>query len=309
MVVVAVAGGTGDMGRLIVAALLQRNQHEVYVLSRRYTPVVQTNYSSEEELKQLLVERKVHTVICTFAIDFENASSAQLRLIRAANAATCVQRFIPSEFNVDYDQGDDVLPYPEKRFHTVARRELEKTRLEFTYIYPGMFMDYYGMPHIETHLRQLPSMVQGNTAYIIGNGNTNIAMSYTKDVARYTALALELPKWPRVLSIVASTVTMNRLVELIERSTGRKLEVVHQSIAEAKKNPSMGLEASDPVVQQFPGGVEQLGALMVDLSASMEFGAYDFSKIESLDMVAEFEGKTEAPMRIEELLEMAWSGH
>jgi len=35
MSIVAVAGGQGDLGRLIVDALLKTGKHEVYILSRR----------------------------------------------------------------------------------------------------------------------------------------------------------------------------------------------------------------------------------------------------------------------------------
>lgn len=35
MPVVAVAGGFGDVGRLIADALNERGQHEVYIMSRR----------------------------------------------------------------------------------------------------------------------------------------------------------------------------------------------------------------------------------------------------------------------------------
>lgn len=56
MVVVAVAGGTGDLGRLIVDSLLKREQHEVYVISRRVSsslfPVKQTSpINLKEELR------------------------------------------------------------------------------------------------------------------------------------------------------------------------------------------------------------------------------------------------------------------
>lgn len=35
MAIIAVAGGSGDLGRLIVQALVKRNKHDVYVLSRK----------------------------------------------------------------------------------------------------------------------------------------------------------------------------------------------------------------------------------------------------------------------------------
>jgi nucleoside-diphosphate-sugar epimerase len=43
MVVVAVAGGSGDMGRLIVDALLQREKHEVYVFLRKLSTYMYLN--------------------------------------------------------------------------------------------------------------------------------------------------------------------------------------------------------------------------------------------------------------------------
>jgi saccharopine dehydrogenase-like NADP-dependent oxidoreductase len=35
MTIVAVAGGLGDLGRLITDALLETGKHEVYILSRK----------------------------------------------------------------------------------------------------------------------------------------------------------------------------------------------------------------------------------------------------------------------------------
>jgi FlaA1/EpsC-like NDP-sugar epimerase len=43
MVVVAVAGGSGDMGRLIVDALVTTHRHEVYVISRKVRLLLQDN--------------------------------------------------------------------------------------------------------------------------------------------------------------------------------------------------------------------------------------------------------------------------
>ncbi|CAK7202158.1 hypothetical protein SEUCBS139899_004878 [Sporothrix eucalyptigena] len=327
---VAVAGGLGDLGRLIVDALRKTGKHDVYVLSRKipndtleqtspltgkkFSPVIKADYSSEESLAQLLEQYQIHTVICAMAMDFEDASHAQLRLIRAADAASCVQRFIPSEFNVDYDLCDDILPYPEKRFHTVARRALETTSsLEYTYIYPGMFMDYFGMPHIETHLRPLPLIIEpaAGQAVVPGDGNAMVFMSYTKDVALYTALALQIEKWPRVLTVRSSGITLNRLVELVEENLGRKLQVTYEPVEERLlQHQTAMLPSSLEHSSHFPGGIEQLTALMADLGACMALGAYDFTGLkDSADLVEIFQAQTEAPpMRIERLLQLAWKG-
>ena len=260
-------------------------------------------------MAELLELHRVHTVICTFALDFQAASDSQVTLIRAANHATCVRRFIPSEFNVDYDQTDDVLPYPDKKFHTVARRELERTSLEFAYIYPGMFMDYFGMPNISTHLRELRLFIDptNGIAVVPGDGNAKMAMSYTKDVARYTALSLELDSWPRVMTTASSTATPNEIVGLVEKNLGRKLAMTYQPIPALLRHENVVLLGNVHNAEEFPGGLEQLRALSADLGASIALGAYDFSRLPShLDLVEHFAGKTVPPMRVEELIKMAW---
>lgn len=262
-------------------------------------------------MAELLKAYKVHTVICTFALDFQAASNSQLTLIRAANQATCVKRFIPSEFNVDYDQTDDVLPYPDKKFHTVARREVERTSLEFAYIYPGMFMGYFGMPNISTHLRELCLFTDATNgiAVVPGDGNAKMAMSYTKHVARYTALALEPDSRPRVMTTASSTATPNELVSLVEKNLGHTLAMTYQPISVLLRHENVVLPRNIPIAEHFPGGLEQLTALSSDLGASIALGAYDFSRLPShLDLVEHFAGKTVPPMRVEELIEMAWKG-
>lgn len=262
-------------------------------------------------MAELLTQYKVDTVICTFALDFQAAADSQLTLIHAAERSPCVKRFIPSEFNIDYDQGDDVLPYPDKRFHTVARRELEKTSLEFTYIYSGMFMDYFGMPNVSTHLRELCLFVDptNGIAIVPGNGEAKMAVSYTKDVARYTALAIGLDQWPRTMITASGAISVNELVGLVNKSLGYDLMVTHQSVsAMLEHRDNQILPRNVPLAEHFPGGVNQLSALLADLGASVALGAYDFSKLEEhLDLVDHFSGNTAAPMLIEELVEIAWS--
>ncbi|KAM3565978.1 hypothetical protein ARSEF4850_001022 [Beauveria asiatica] len=298
--VVVVAGGLGDLGKLITEAIQDTGKYQVHVMSRKApqdaasstqlrAPIIQTDYSCEEALAELLVQHSCHT------------------------RAPCVQRFIPSEFNVDYDLPDHVLPYPYKRFHTVARRALEQTSLEFAYIYPGMFMDYFGMPNVSTHLRELCLFVDATNgvALLPGDGETSMAASYTKDVARYTALALELDKWPLVMTTASSALTLNELAGMVSRRLGRDLDVEYQSVS-ALQNHSDGriLPRNKAIAEHFPGGVKQLSALLAELGASVALGAYDFSKLNGeLNLVEYFSGKTTPPMTIEKLLDVAWGGN
>ncbi|ORY60967.1 NmrA-like family protein [Pseudomassariella vexata] len=327
MSVVAVAGGLGDLGRLITDALFQTGKYEVYIMSRkdnsgrispltgkRYLPVIQTDYSSKDSLMEQLTENHVNVVICAFIMDCDSASDAQLRLIHAANQCPSVTRFIPSEFNVEYNVSDDVLPYPEKRFHLAARRELEKTStLEYAYIYPGMFMDYFGLPRVISNLRPLCFFIDpaNGQAVLPGDGEAKMSMSFTTDAARYIALALELDKWPRILTTAASTVSLNELVRLVEKTLGRKLEVRYQSVEKLLKHEAVDLPTNVDIAkrfsERFPQGLDQLRALIADLEAGVALGAFDFGKLNgNLDLVKAFEGKVPAPKRIEEVIEEAW---
>jgi hypothetical protein len=280
-----------------------------------YNPVIQSDYSSEAALANMLSNYQVEVVICTFTIHYQSAIDAQVRLIRAADQTPCVKRFLPSEFNVDYDLGDDKLPYPDKHLHRQARRALEATEtLEYAYIYPGMFMDYFGIPHVPTHLRELCFFVDpsNGVAALPGDGSAKMATSFTTDVARYTALSLELERWPRALITAASTVTLNELVGLAEENLGRKIKVSHHDDEVYKRHENVLLPRNKTLArdfpERFPDGKEQVRALIADLEVSVGLGAFDFEGIkDSVNLVKEFEGRV-VPRRIEDVMEEAWKG-
>lgn len=348
MTVVLVAGGRGDLGRLITEALIETEKHEVYVMTRKvsfqylgplalpniisrkapvevqdkisplngkpYNPVIVNDYSSEDSLISQLAEKKIDVVICAFIMDSDEVAASQNHLIAAADKCPCTRRFIPSEYNVEYDVGDDVLPYPEKKYHVAARRVLEKTTLEYTLIYPGMFMDYFGMPRVASSLRPLcffvdPMNVQ---AILPGDGEAKMSMTFTTDAARYIALALDLPKWPRIMTTAVSTVTLNELVRLIEKSMRKKLQVRYQPVEALVKHEvhdlSTNIDIARDYPDRFPLGMGQLRGLIADLEAGVAFGAFDFDRMadDHCNLAKEFAGKCKAPQTIERLVEEAW---
>ena len=65
------------------------------------------DYSSVEEIANSLRKYEVETVISTLNLDFEEIASVQVNLVRGASQAGTVKRFIPSDFNVDYNLSDE----------------------------------------------------------------------------------------------------------------------------------------------------------------------------------------------------------
>ncbi|KAL2394091.1 hypothetical protein ABEF93_003402 [Exophiala dermatitidis] len=326
MVVVAVPGGLGDFGRLIVNAILETGKHEVYSITRKipdnvkpirspvsgeeYIPVLQTDYQDILTMTSLLESKNVHTVISALNVDFPSVSDAQIRLIEAAAATSCVQRFAPSEYNVDYDLDDTVLPYPEKRFHAAARRAVEKTRLNYTYFCPGMFMDYFALPRIETHMRPIYTVLDlgHNEAAIPGDGSAVMAMTYTKDAARYVAAALDLPRWPRVSLIIGSQPTVGELVQLAQTIKGEPLDIRYDSLDALKAHTAEPLTGNRAVGDLFEGGPAQLNALVCDLAAAIACGAYDIAKAQDgVDLVSLLGDEVERPVSIESFLQRYWA--
>jgi nucleoside-diphosphate-sugar epimerase len=100
---------------------------------------------------------------------------------------------------------------------------LRKTSLEWTQFYNGLFLDYYGMPHIETYLTPLVVIV--DMAYKIAalpgsTGEEIVSFTYTRDLARFVVKALELEKWEEEMWCFSENTSFNKLLKLAEEARG-----------------------------------------------------------------------------------------
>lgn len=84
-------------------------------------------------------------------------------------------------------------------------------------------MDYWGMPHVRTHLSPFTFGIdiQNCQAAIPGDGNDVMCMTYTYDMAHFIARLLETENWPEFSVIVGDEVTYNQLLALAEEIRGK----------------------------------------------------------------------------------------
>lgn len=120
-----------------------------------------------------------------------------------------------------YEQSN--LRLPQHQVRLASMEQLRQTDLEWTRFHVGYFLDYYGMPHIETHLPVPFAFVfdiPNKVAAIPGSGNDVFSLTYTKDVAKFVVKALDLPKWEEETFCYGDRVTWNQVLKLAEDATG-----------------------------------------------------------------------------------------
>ncbi|CAH0044397.1 unnamed protein product [Clonostachys solani] len=228
MVNVAIAGGTGGVGRSIVDALKANGGHNVTILSRKVSedvngyPVIAVDYDDIDGLRTTLEQHRIHTVISALAMHIIGVGKSQLNLIEAADKSMFTKRFVVSNWAVRPNfQYMDLLPHGFQ--HITCYEALPKTSLEWTAFNCGWFLEYYAMPNVETYIPQTTFVVDmaGLQAAIPGDGKQKMTFTYTKDAARFVVAALGLPKWEQNTYIIGDKMTWEEFVQVAERARGR----------------------------------------------------------------------------------------
>ncbi|XP_014557865.1 hypothetical protein COCVIDRAFT_36725 [Bipolaris victoriae FI3] len=232
MVKIALAGGTSGIGLAIHNVLKAEDMHEYVIFTR--TPsddakAIVVDYTSTSGLAEALKAQSIHTVISALSIGDESSGQAQLNLIEASVGAGCVKRFIPSEFGADYHK-EMVKHPPSYTYKFKAREALAKTDLEYSLVCIGIFLDFWGYPHVRSVLD--PRKIVGifidlahNFAAIPGDGETSMVFTHTADTARFVVGMMDVPNWPESAFFAADRLTLKQFVQRAEQTKGVKFEV------------------------------------------------------------------------------------
>ncbi|KAJ5184465.1 hypothetical protein N7491_007670 [Penicillium cf. griseofulvum] len=239
MAIIAVAGGTGKLGRAIVEALKATTSHTIYILARKENkdlseelgvPIEPTQYSNVESLAKFLEDNKIDTIVSAMAVVDDNSSSSQLNLIAAANQSLNTKRFIPSEYGIAYTEEHAAL-FPIVEYKLAAIQKLQSTALEYTLVSNGFFMDYYGLPRANSYLQPFVfalDMAQ-NAAAIPGSGDTPVVFTHTFDVAKFVAALISQADWPKRSIIIGDKKTWNEALAIAEETKGTKFNVTYRA--------------------------------------------------------------------------------
>ncbi|KAJ4172632.1 hypothetical protein NW754_002834 [Fusarium falciforme] len=236
MKTIAVAGGAGNVGSTIVDGLVEYGKHKIYVLSRKDRPsqgavnYLRVDYDDPDAIAKAFEEAGVNIVICAIAVVNPEANQSQKNLILAAQKSATTERFVISSFDMLHNRDIELSPLARYTFEAID--ELEKTRLTYTRIANGWFLDYYGMPHWKTHLEPWINImnVEKKWAVIPGDGSVKASFITSQDMSRFVARLMDLEKWNKVSPIFANTLSFNELVEMAEKARGCKFRVANDSL-------------------------------------------------------------------------------
>ncbi|KAH7420025.1 hypothetical protein BKA64DRAFT_652219 [Cadophora sp. MPI-SDFR-AT-0126] len=285
MVKVAVAGGSGGVGRAIIEVLKQQATHEYIILSRKDNPelsaeigvkIIGVNYTDLESAKKVLEENKIHTVLSALSLQSQEHSDAQIGLIHAAAASSTVKRFAPSEFGIPY-QEKHVAALPLVAFKVAALAELKKTNLEYTLFSNGYFADYFGLPKAKSYLKPFVAVLDigHKVAGIPGSGNTPAAFTTTGDVGKFVVASLGLEKWSEESTIIGDKKTWNEVLAIAEKVTGSKFQTSYDPVEKLQKGEITELPSHVHFYPFFPKPALQ--GLLASFGIWFESGDFDLS--------------------------------
>lgn len=226
---VAIVGGSGNLGREIVKAVL-RSGFNVTALTRQDSKstfpdgvrVYKTNYDSESSLADAFKgQDTVVSVIATAAL------ALQLKIIEVA-ARTGVKRFIPTEFGVNVVKLEEsgtkkILGEKVKARELLERIAAGNKDFTWTGISTNLFFDW-GFPRGSFGLD-----VTNKAATIYDSGNESFTATNLATIGAAVSSVLTHPAETanKYIDISSFRTSQNEILSVVEEETGTKWKVTN----------------------------------------------------------------------------------
>ncbi|KAF3011158.1 hypothetical protein E8E13_011507 [Curvularia kusanoi] len=282
--VVAVAGGSGGLGRAIVDALKADGSYDVVILARKSNPkleletgarVLAADYSNPDSLLALFEENKIWTVVSTLNISLDR--TVELNLIQAASRSQVTRRFIPNMWSAMVFKPEHANAHPMVPGLFQIRDALTKTNLEWTVIHPGIFLEYYvsGLP---TYVERFPVAVDidADVAGIPGSGKIPVSFTYTFDIGRYVTKLLSLEKWEKEYLLAGDNKTWDDVVSTVQAAKGVQMEVTYDSPEKLQSGRVTEIPGYKKLYEAF-GDVDVAKQIVAQYGLWMEEGAFHYA--------------------------------
>jgi nucleoside-diphosphate-sugar epimerase len=231
--VIALVGGSGQLGKLIADEVLARpdthlrllvrpgSRAKVAGLERRGAQVVEGAIGAGTERPLAAFCAGATTVISAVQGGPDVIVDAQASLLRAARDAGA-RRFIPSDFSLDLFKvapGKIVNADIRRAFADLA--DAERGAVEVTHVLNGQFLDrrvMFGFIRVIDPAAKI--------AYVWGDGDIPMDFTTYADTARYTAAAaVDDNPIGRVLGVAGDSLTFPEIVAAYEKASGARLRV------------------------------------------------------------------------------------
>ncbi|KAH8202026.1 hypothetical protein TruAng_003781 [Truncatella angustata] len=290
MVKIAVAGGSGQVAREVIDALIATQKHDITILSRKEPLSMATltgikwkivDYSDKVTLAETL--KGTHTLLSFVQLLSDPEQKSQKNLIDAAIAAG-VKRFAPSEYGSKSTVNMPWWDGKEKIREYLKQLNQEAKVLEYTLFQPGLFLDYLAFPHqTAKHIAPLQTVFDfENRRAMMVDGHEDAVMTFTAaaDFAAVVAKAVDYSgTWPTTAGIRGNRLTFSQILDIGERVrdasfTVDKLKAV--DLQAGNLTASWALETAHQAVSDDQAS-ELLKAVSIGILLSSVRGAWDSS--------------------------------
>lgn len=163
------------------------------------------------------------------------------------------------------------------------REALESTSLEWTAVYNGYFLDYYGAPKVQTYMPPMALFIdlQNKSAAVPASGDVPIVFTHTFDVAKFVAALLTKQDWEKESYIIGDRVTINGFVRIAESISGTKFTIDHDSLDKLKTGQISELP-SHPMLYPF-FSKQMLQGMFSAFGRMFEAGIFDLAPSHTLN--------------------------